>query len=508
MEGNMANLTESGSQAVPLPGVGSIVSRFFYTREVPYAIALVRMIICSVCMIIMGPRWLACRELFSVDGATTPVAIGYSMPNWLPEFNGTIVAGLATLMMICLFTSAVGWRTRTSLTIAAILFTYFSCLDSVSTMTKYMVISTHVLFLLSFSSCGKIWSVDAWLRRQHSTDSQPEMGESWCRRCLQLLMCSFYFGAAFTKMHTPTFFSGEQLTYWMMTELTIDHPLGYVIAMYPPLIVAMGYITIVWEIAFPLLVWRDPGRTVMLIIGVMFHVMTYFTLGLDMFPPVCFALYLTFYGDRDYQAVGRWFARRLQPALRFVSQFRMPNLSIRYPQSLVSRSSFGLFAVFLLTGTAAGIGLEHSLDRYGQRRAEGRYALTPLDHDVADRMLAPLAPTRESDKLFAFDIGTFLIGDYVGDRCREFWPGQTIVAQCSFVPPHEDMMVECNLRDADDRLVERFSHVAPREVFNCNYRFPITVTSEPGPHSLVIKIAGQEVARKSIRIHNPALAAR
>ena len=156
-----------------------------------------------------------------------------------------------------------------------VLFTYFSMLDCVSTMTKYAVIVSHVLFILSVSQCGAIWSVDAWLRnRQRNLDpTQPPFtfpkSAAWPRRLLQLHIAGVYFGAAMTKIHTPSYFSGDQLQYWMLTHLNFKHPLGELLSLYPITLVVFGYITVVWEITFVFCSWKSMWRNIVLPIGIL-----------------------------------------------------------------------------------------------------------------------------------------------------------------------------------------------------------------------------------------------
>ena len=92
-----------------------------------------------------------------------------------------------------------------------------------------------------------------------------------------------YLGSAATKMHTPMFFSGDQLRFWMMTNVNSLNPVCEFLSQFPGLIVTMSYVTIVWEILFVFIAWKGTARTIMLTMGVFFHLMTYFTLGLLVF---------------------------------------------------------------------------------------------------------------------------------------------------------------------------------------------------------------------------------
>ena len=184
--------------------------RFFFEEEVPYGLALVRIFMPLALLSMALPRWSTARELFSNEGATAPLALGYGYLQLLPEFSGSIVVGLYSAMVMALVCASLGWCTRTSLIVSNVLFTYFCMLDYVSTMTKYTVIATHMLFLLALSECGSLWSVDAWLagRQRSHWPVEPALQRRrfpvWPRRLLQIHVGAVYLGAAITKMHASS----------------------------------------------------------------------------------------------------------------------------------------------------------------------------------------------------------------------------------------------------------------------------------------------------------------
>ena len=68
--------------------------RFFFEEEVPYGLALVRISLPLALLTMVLARWSAARELFSSEGATAPLAVGYGYLTFLPEFSGSVtVAG-------------------------------------------------------------------------------------------------------------------------------------------------------------------------------------------------------------------------------------------------------------------------------------------------------------------------------------------------------------------------------------------------------------------------------
>ena len=496
---------------VSQPRLSDRLREFFYREEVPYGLAITRMVLPSVLLVLMLVRWSHARELFSTDGATAPLWINYGHATLFPEFSGTIVVALFSALILFLFTSCIGWCTRFSLIAATVLYTYFNFVDAASTMTKYSVIASHILFLLCFSSCGAIWSVDSWLKKNRRKRvvwpgaSLVELPKSsaWPRRLMQLLIGFVYFGASFTKMHVDEFLSGDQMQAWLLTNFNHSNPLGEHLAQFPALLVVFGYVVIIWEVLFIFLAWNGWGRTLMIATGIAFHVMTALTLGLYFFPLICFTAYFAFINERDIQRIARFarrFKRRHSMAVQRVSAMtaRLPRFHVPANIRIVSPVAFGLMAVATMM---FGTELEYQLDPYGERRPEGPYTLTELDpHYVTSRMLAPTEPLRLVDKFSSLDLGTFLIGGVIGNPRRQFTQGDTILSQCNLNFAHEDMWVECNLHDSDDRTVVRVGQIVPREVLKGNYYHRLPETLEPGSYAMVIKVAGTEVMRKSFTL--------
>ena len=273
-------------------GLKDKMSRFFYAKEVPFGLAITRIILPLTLLLVMGRRWIHARELFSSDGATTPLWINYGFPELLPELPGTVAVLMCSALILFLITSMIGWCTRFSLLASTILYAYLNLADSAGTMTKYSVIATHILFILGCSRCGAIWSVDRWLQGNHrrklawpgEASAEWPRAPAWPRRLMQLLIGCVYFGSGITKLHTPEFFTGDQLQAWSLTNLNNHNPVGEYLAQFPAIFVVFAYIVIVWEVLFVFLVWRGLARMLLLSTGVLFHVMTTLTLGLYIFP--------------------------------------------------------------------------------------------------------------------------------------------------------------------------------------------------------------------------------
>lgn len=476
--------------------VGS-VREFFYAEEVPYGLALMRIILPLVLMIAVVPRWPFVRELYSSAGAPTPLWETYGVDSLLPVPGGELAVALYTALVFFLVAGSLGWMTRLSLISATLLYAWFSMLDMLGTMTKYNVIAIHALFLLSLSHCGSVWSVDAVLaRHRHSAFGPPARYPAWPRRLLQLLVGIIYLAAAMTKMHTPEFFSGDQLLFWMLTDLNFYNPLGDYLALYPVLVPVMAYVTIVWEVLFIFLAWRGWGRTCMLSLGLLFHVLTWGVLGLIVFPLVYLCLYLAFINERD---VDRLAVLRSRWGLRWSAASRagaVRGLSFGIPSGIGRAQSAAAFGLMLAVSTILGVEVEHRSDPFGLHRPEGPYALKPLPADRVAELLAEPEALRPRDKVFGFEVGTTMVGGLVANRRTSFSYGEDAIVQCSLLPPHEDLWVEFNLHDARDRIVKRNGRIVPREHLRSNIVFHFDESIPAGEYAWVLNLDGKEVSRK------------
>lgn len=476
------------------------VRMFFFADEMPYGLALMRVLLPLILLTIVVPRWSSSRELFSADGAPAQLGLGYGYTQFVPELSGEAIVALCTLLVFSLLSASLGWKTRWSLGLSASIYTYLCLVDAVSTLTKFSVIATHLLVLMMMSRCDAVWSIDAWLARRAGKPLDP-VGPAWPRRLVQFLIASTYFGAAITKIHTPSFFTGDQIQFWMLTHVNYSHYMGEVLSMYPVLIIVMAYVVIVWETVFLFTAWRTVARWIVLPLGVLFHTMTLLTLGLFIFPAVCFCAYLSFFDDHDAQAIGAAWktARRRWRSLRIRLLLASEYLDAKLPR-ISPRLSAAWFAGLAAAVSGLGVAAERAIDPYGRNRPEGMHELQPLSDEEVARLLSPPPPLRDSDKFFAVDTGTFLIGGALADYRTTFRPGDAMLVQCQLAPPHEDMWIECHIVDADGAVIDRLRGAAPRDLMRMNFQYRFCTSTVPGEYTLVVKTGGREVRRKSITI--------
>jgi len=496
--------------AVPREGWRTRIRDFFYAPEVPYGPALMRIVLPIALLFAMVPRWQHAREIFSTDGAPISLWVVYDAHPWIPVPSGTMAVAIHTVVLLTLVTSSLGWCTRLSLILATGGYVYLNMLDIIGTMNKYSVIASHMLFLLSFSHCGAVWSIDNWLRRSRlrrqgvppEVADRPRRFSASTRRLLQFFIAAVYIGAACTKLRIPAYFTGEQLQTWMITELLAPNFLGGRFAMHPSILVVFAYICLAWETLFIFLAWRGVGRIAMIGLGVAFHTMTWLTLGLWVFPLVCFSAYLAYVNENDverlravltaWRARGRGFRSFVGHLLRSREIGKLPALAPAW--------NHGMLAAFAVITAVGGVGLEYRLDPYGLRRPQGPYALHELDPDRVAEMLGPTSRIRNADKVLLFDVGSIVVGGAVLDRRTQFHQGESVRIQCGLVPPHENMWIACNLHDSANRVVDTIGTFVASDAMRAMFNYNLGDSIQPGEYSLVLKIADEEIMRRPITI--------
>ena len=483
------------------------VREFFYAERVPYGLALIRIVLPWVIFIDGLPRAFQVRELYSSDGAPAPLWEGYGLTEGFPFVPAPVaVAGYWALMFFLLAVS-LGWMTRFSLIAATVLYMYFTPLDMISTMNKYTVLSGHALFLLSLSPCGSLWSVDAWIRRQRDplTPSRPRF-PIWPQRLIQLLIGIVYLAAAVTKLHTPVFFSGEHLVFWMLTETTASNPIGDWMSMYPAVAPLTAYATVIWEVIFIFVAWRGIGRITMLGFGVVFHALTYGMLGLIVFPLLYCVLYLAWLHEEDVQRISRWWSQRTGRVASHVAEaVSTAPVNGRWSGWFAPAPNVAMFGVLTAVTMLASVEIERRSDVFGERRAEGKPALQFVPEARVAELLRQDERLRPQDKVFSFDVGSQVIGGILANHRDVFGYDEDVVVQCSLTPPHEDMWVEFNLHDARGRLITRQGQFAARENLRVTHTHRFGEGLPAGEYVWVLRFDGHDIAERRFHLGRAAV---
>lgn len=145
-------------------------------------------------------------------------------------------------------------------------------------------ISTYYLFYLCFADYRPL---------KGKIDSRRIFGSVSYRLC-QIQICLIYAFAGLDKVKGPSWWRGDAL--WMVfantQRATLD--LSWT-AHFPALIAAMTYLTLFWEVYFPVLVWFKPaGRWISLGLGIFLHIGIALTMGLVSFSSLMVSTYSLF----------------------------------------------------------------------------------------------------------------------------------------------------------------------------------------------------------------------
>jgi hypothetical protein len=230
-----------------------------------------------------GPQSLSSPDVFAERFQAPHVY--WSVLRWLPDTWGPPLAlgvwGLAALLLL------VGYRPQLAATVAWVLAISFwnsnFYLNNAGDRLRHFG-----LMLLILCPSGAVWSI----RRPAGVGrSQPVLVPAWPLglTLFQLAVC--YCSNGFYKLVCPAWQDGTIMAYvfndvgfarWSL----VDWPI-------PLLAIRLcTWSTLVWELAFPVLILSRRGRFWALVVGAVFHIATGIFLELGLFPLYALSLYL------------------------------------------------------------------------------------------------------------------------------------------------------------------------------------------------------------------------
>lgn len=501
---------------IMLSQVKTRLEQYFFSEEVPYGFALMRMTLPIVLFEEVMLRWRYAVDLYSTEGMPVTLWNNFGHANLFPPMPPFWAACFLSIHACLLLTSMLGFYTNFSLAGACLLHTYFAITDAPTSMTKFSVIAAHALFLMSLSGCGKIWSLDYWFaacrgEREGRLLDRPAWALTpvWPHRLLLILIGMVYLGAAITKLHMPTFLNGEALIYWMISNPNFRHFIGDWLSQNPGLLILSVHFTVLWETMFLFLCWSRFPRAVLLVMGLGFHFMAALTLGEVIFLGIMTSLYMGVLDEYEIGLLRRW----LSPIYRVLRNWvprrdrssEVTKISDKISDGwswITPRMKLATMAVLLLTIGLGGGWWNLSLDLYGQQRPEGRYELPEIEPAEVQRLFAPMQAIREVDKFLAVDIGSLIVSNRLANRKEKFDYGDTLICELSLNPPHEDMWVECQMLGPDQKLFDREGKIIPREMMYAQFNYKLSEALEPGEYTLMIRSRGQEICRRTFTVGN------
>jgi len=148
-----------------------------------------------------------------------------------------------------------------------------------------------LLFCLVWADSSRVWSVDAWLTR--SVNAPPARVPSWPLLLMRGQVALIYFSSGLWKISYPMWRDGSAV-HWALS-LNIFHRLPWPVPVsWSPVVAAITWSTVLFEIFFPLLVLFRATRGPTLVGGILLHLGLLVMLELGPFSYLMMASYLAF----------------------------------------------------------------------------------------------------------------------------------------------------------------------------------------------------------------------
>jgi hypothetical protein len=182
----------------------------------------------------------------------------------------------------------------------------------------------HVSFI--HANIGAVYGVDLiftfflffFCLTSDRVSAKDETTRAWISsmalRFAQIQVCIIYAFSGWEKLKGAVWWNGEAL--WSVLANPQLARFDFTWLSHAPLIlVGVAYLTLIWEIYFPVLVWVPRMRLPTLLIGVLFHLSIAMMMNLVFFGLLMITTYILFLNEREIQAIQNW-GKRI-PYLRY-----------------------------------------------------------------------------------------------------------------------------------------------------------------------------------------------
>jgi hypothetical protein len=279
--------------AVSLVGrVADVWKRFWFERIPPHSYALLRILIGLVGVATIIGAWNP--AFWDVEGIV-PLGGALGLGPWLVAHGLGATAGIAlrwTLLSLyaCLFVGLGTDVVAPLVFLGSAVMLWWNGLPYSAAQELLRDMTLPLVFVES----GTVWSIDSlMMRRRRGATYSPRDEPIWPLRLLQFQIVLLYLSTGLWKLANADWRAGHALQFVLNDPLYQRMP-----GELPPALlggtVFLTYLTIAWELAFPVLVWIRRTRPVMLAIGVALHLGMWATLEVGAFTPTILTAYVAF----------------------------------------------------------------------------------------------------------------------------------------------------------------------------------------------------------------------
>jgi hypothetical protein len=266
---------------------------FWFEDVPPDLYALLRIVfgfLGLICVLELTPVSM----FWAIDGIAPIPGSGLGIRSFLMDHGLGGVAGwayfLGSVLMFSLMT--VGFMTRFVVWCSFIAAAFLWSWNHLPLSSAYQVL-VSLLFCLVWADCSGEPSIDALVRRRRGLEPVANAQPIWPLRLMRFQVCLIYFNSGISKFAYPVWRDGAAVHY--SVDLNIFHRLPWPL---PPSIdwvtTLATYVTLLWEITFPLMMFNRITKRIALAVGIALHLGMWSTLELGPFSFVMIGSYLAF----------------------------------------------------------------------------------------------------------------------------------------------------------------------------------------------------------------------
>ena len=231
---------------------------------------------------------------WAVDGIAPIPGSGIGVRSFLMDHGLGGIAGWAYFLgsVVVFVLMTVGFMTR---------FVVWGCLIASAflwswnhlPLTSANQVLISMLFCLVWADCSSEPSIDALVRRGRGAQPNADAQPIWPLRLMRFQVCLIYFNSGISKLAYPVWRDGAAVHYAINSNIFHRFPWPL-----PPSLdwatTIATYVTLVWEITFPMMMLSRVTRPFALLLGIALHAGMWSTLELGPFSFMMIASYLAF----------------------------------------------------------------------------------------------------------------------------------------------------------------------------------------------------------------------
>lgn len=193
-----------------------------------------------------------------------------------------------------------GWRTRLMTPL------FWLCMWSLYARNPYLMdggdnLLELVAFYMIFADCGARLSLDALARRRRAPNAWSAMLHNYAALAIMLQLCLLYFTSGFFKAQGHVWQDGTAIYYILRSAEFNLSALGALFWRNAAVVTTLTWGTVIFELAWPFLIWGRRSRFAMVGGAVLLHAMIGYLMGLAWFSFIMIVVQAMAIDDSQYR---------------------------------------------------------------------------------------------------------------------------------------------------------------------------------------------------------------